>query len=268
MKRRFTGGLASTVLAVVCTVASASTAEAGRVHRKLFYTETPFGSLAWVRGPARRSGAESALRVHDLSNEPCVNLPSTGPQWFVINHRAEEFEGQVGYFSVRILYEFAAGATGTRTGIHLQRNGNWFDASGNQISKEYQRHPEQVALSSSSFFELHNPMAGKEEASLASLEQAIGNWHMKPKADEDSSWSDRYLYGPMLKAYLRATDTYMSVRHIRFTATAGSNTQEPVLFWLDPAGATSATILVDAPRHTHEGARRVYTVNFENACPE
>lgn len=259
--------LATVTLAFICTLASVSAADARRVHRTLFYTDTPFGSLAWVRGPATRSAARTKLTLEDLSGETCISLPGAGAQWFIINHHDEELAGQVGYFSVRILYEFAGGTPDAKTGIHLQRNSNWYDASGRQSVRDYQRSSEQIALTDSGFIALHDPVAGNEDARLAELEKAVGSWHMKPTADDQSSWADRYLYGPMLRAYLRTSSSAISARLIRFTATSSSGSRDPVLFWLDPRGATSATILVDAPRHTYAGSRRVYSVNFEDACP-
>lgn len=244
-------------------------AEARRVHRSLFYSETPFGSLAWVSNTPTRLLARSKFLVDDLYRESCINMPASGAHWFVINHRSEDLEGQTGYFSIRILYQFAPGerSIDARTGIHLQRNGNWFNANSTQVARDYERSSEQIALSEQDFMGLHNPNAGEEDEALADLEQAVGSWHMKPSGNDESSWADRYLYGPMLRAYLGESTGAISARLIRFTATSRSNSSEPVLFWLDPRGATSATILVDAPRHTYEGSRRVYSVMFNGTCP-
>lgn len=257
-------------MVAVFAVASAmiSTAEAARVHRSIFYENTPFGSLAWVRGSPTRASAKTKLAIDDLTGESCINLPASGAQWFMVNHRDEEMEGQTGYFSVRILYQFDKDhPEDSRTGIHLQRNGNWFDAKGKQIARDYERNPEQIALSGKDFISLHDPVKGKESVSLAALEDAVGPWHMKPTEQDEITWVDRHLQGAQLKAYLGATTEALSARFIRFTATSGSSSGEPVLFWLDPRGATSALILVDAPRHTSAGSRRVYSVLFGGTCP-
>jgi hypothetical protein len=255
-------------LAAISILACVPPAEARRVHRSLFYSETPFGSLAWVSNTPTQLLARSRLAVADFSGETCMNLPASGAQWFIINHRSEDLDGQTGYFSIRVLYQFAPGerSIDARTGIHLQRNGNWFDAEGNQIGRGYERDSEQISLTEEDFMGLHNPEAGKEKEALAELEKAVGNWHLKPATEDDSSWADRYLYGPMLRAYLGESTGAISARLIRFTATSSSNSSEPVLFWLDPRGAASATVLVDAPRHTYEGSRRVYSVMFDGTC--
>lgn len=244
-------------------------AESRRVQRSIFYANTSFGSLAWIANSAKRSAARSRLFVEDLSVEDCVELPKRGVPWFAINHSEADIEGQVGYFSVRIIYRFNAGqrSADSRTGIHLQRNGNWFDVDGKQVAREYERAPEQIGLSEAEFINLHDPMSSAASANLRALEHEIGNWHMKPTLDGDSSWSGRYLYGPMLRAYLTTSTGAISARLIRFTATASTNSDEPVLFWLDPRGATSATILIDAPTQTYVGSNRVYTVTFGEACP-
>lgn len=257
-------------MVAVFAVASAmiSTAEAARVHRSIFYENTPFGSLAWVRGSATRPAARTKLVVDDLTAETCINLPASGAQWFMVNHRDEQLEGQMGYFSVRILYQFDQDhPQDSRTGIHLQRNGNWFDGTGKQIARDYERNPEQIALSEEAFITLHAPGKDQEAASLAALEEAVGPWHMKPTAEDESTWADRHLQGARLKAYLGPTTEAISARFIRFTATSSSSSGEPVLFWLDPRGATSALILVDAPRHTYAAARRVYSFLFGGTCP-
>ena len=255
-------------LALVCSLSWAPTAQADRVHRSLFYSETPFGSLAWVRGSPTRSAARTKLTVDDLTGESCINLPGSGVQWFMVNHRDEELEGQTGYFSVRILYQFGPDRPqDSRTGIHLQRNGNWFDAAGRPIARDYERNPEQISLSDLNFITLHDPIKGEESVSLAALEEAVGPWHMKPTAGDDSTWVDRHLYGAQLKAYLGAATEAISARLIRFTATSSTSSGEPVLFWLDPRGAASGLILVDAPRHTYSGSRRVYSVLFGGTCP-
>jgi hypothetical protein len=41
----------------------------------------------------------------------------------------------------------------------------------------------------------------------------------------------------------------------------------PVVFWLDPGGASGATILVDAPMHTAAGPGTIYSVKFGRLCP-
>ena len=250
----------------------AAPADARRVHRSIFYSEMPFGSLALVRSQATRAQARSSLTVEDFQDQTCLALPMSGPQWFIVNHRSDELDGQVGYFSIRILYQFENSGEEqpleTRTGIHLQRNASWYLENGTQVTRDYQRQPEQISLSESAFIDLHNPATDKEPERLAQLEAAVGAWHMRPTPEDDSSWSDRHLYGPMLRAYLSGTTGAISARLIRFTATSSSSSTEPILFWLDPRGARSATILVDAPRHDYQGSRRVYSVMFDGPCPE
>jgi hypothetical protein len=243
---------------------------ARNVHRSIFFVETPFGSLAWVKGALTRASARASYKVEDLSPEACVSMPGAGAQWFMINHRDSELEGSVGYFSVRILYNFEEGISSpeARTGLHLQRNANWFDSNGVEVKDDFDRPSEQIALTNDTFIQFHDPEMGQEasRASLTALEAKVGQWHMKPTKDAESTWADRYLYGPMLRAYLSSTNTAISARLIRFTATSSNSSREPVLFWLDPRGATSATILIDAPRHAYAGSRRVYTVMFGNEC--
>ena len=254
------------ILAIFCTLPPA--AEAGSQLREPFYADTPFGSLAWVRSVATKSAARTKRVVFGLAGEACTELPGSGSQWFLINHRDEELVGQTGYFSVRILYAFEPNQTtsGLNAGIHLQRNSNWFDAKGTKITDDYERNSFQIPLTEESFIALHSPGVGAEHQNLAKLEEAVGNWHLKPKADSASSWEDRYLYGPMLRAYSSPTIGAISARLIRFTATSSAVSGEPLLFWLDPRGAKSATILVDAPRQAYTGTR-VYTVRFDGNCP-
>ena len=90
---------------------------------------------------------------------------------------------------------------------------------------------------------------------------------MKPTRDAKSTWEDRYLYGPTLRAYLGQSDLAISARLMRFTATASTWSTKPVVFWLDPRGAKAATILVNAPRHPDTPSRRVYAVKFGGTCP-
>lgn len=208
------------------------------------------------------------VTIDSLADESCINLPSSGTQWFLINHRDDTLEGQTGYFSIRILYQSGSTDGGyVRNGIHVQRNGNWFDEAGHQIKSGHERNPEQISLSGEQFITLHDPRDGKEASSLASLVKNLGAWHMKPTLEEETSWVDRYLYGATLKAYSSDTTSAISARLIRFTATSGSGSGEPVLFWIDPRGAKSALILVDAPRHEYQGSRRVYEIKFGGNCP-
>jgi hypothetical protein len=208
------------------------------------------------------------LTVENLAEETCITLPANGIQWFIINHRDAELGGQPGYFSVRILYRTNVGETGTqaRQGLHVQRNGNWYDGK-RRIARSYERHPEQISLTEQNFIALHDPGQGKEAESLAALQASIGPWHMAPSADEETSWTDRHLLGAQLRAYSGATTSAISARLIRFTATSSTSSADPVVFWLDPLGATSALILVDAPRHDYQGSRRVYEVQFGGNCP-
>jgi hypothetical protein len=242
---------------------------AERVHRSIFYNDTPFGSLAWVKGSVTRASARSKLTVEDLSSKTCINLPATGVQWFMINHSDADLDGQTGYFSVRILYNFGPEERlpEDEIGIHLQRNGNWFDASGAQVVAEYERNSDQIALTDQTFIDLHEPSEEKVTERLEELQKAVGPWHMKPTGNSESTWSDRYLYGPMLRAYLSQSAVAISARMIRFTSTASTWSTSPVVFWLDPRGAKAATILVDAPRHTYSASSRVYAVKFGGTCP-
>jgi hypothetical protein len=187
----------------------------------------------------------------------------------MINHSDADLEGQAGYFSIRILYNYGPDERmpENEIGIHLQRNGNWFDASGNQVTTEYERNSGQISLSDQDFIDLHQPSEDGSAERLELLEKEVGRWHMKPSADSESSWSDRYLYGPMLRAYLSQSAVAISARLIRFTSTSSTWSNKPVLFWLDPRGAKAATILVDAPKHTYSASRRVYAVKFGGTCP-
>lgn len=207
------------------------------------------------------------VTIDNLSEENCINLPSSGTQWFLINHRDDGLDGQTGYFSIRILYQ--SGSTDRdyiRQGIHIQRNGNWYDEAGHQIKAGHERNPEQIKLSGEQFISLHDPRSGKEASNLAALVSNLGAWHIKPTLEEETSWTDRYLYGATLKAYASDTTGAISARLIRFTATSSSSSGEPVLFWIDPCGAESALILVDAPRHEYQGSRRVYQIKFGGTC--
>lgn len=244
-------------------------ARAERVHRSIFYEDTPFGSLAWVSGSGTRSAARGKLMVDDLSREACINLPAAGTQWFLINHSDADLEGQTGYFSVRILYNYGPDEQPPEhaVGLHLQRNGNWFDASDRQITAEYERNSDQITLSDQTFISLHDPAEETSAERYEQLRKEVGNWHMKPTLEGGGSWDERYLYGPMLKAYLSQAAVAISARLIRFTATSGTWSNSPIVFWLDPRGAKAATILVDAPRHTYSASRRVYSVKFGGGCP-
>ena len=206
--------------------------------------------------------------VFDLSGENCTSVPAKGPQWFLINHSSEDQVGKTGYFSVRILYSFEPDAPPPAgyAGIHLHRNSNWFDANNKLASEEFERDSFQIPLNDEAFIALHSPYEGMEDENLAKLEKAIGRWHMKPTPDQESSWADRHLYGTMLRAYSSAKTGAISARLIRFTPTAGNDSSDPVVFWLDPRGATFATILVEAPRNPGSYVQRVYTIRFDDRC--
>ena len=266
---RARAGTAVAILIALGAAFQALPAQAERRLRSDFYGNTPFGSLAWVKNSKTRSAARSNLAVIDLTEETCINLPTQGIQWFMINHSDADLEGRAGYFSVRILYDFGSEdrSSEDQIGIHLQRNGNWFDASGNTTPDEYELNPDQITLSGQSFINLHDPSEDGNQERLKGLEQAVGNWHMKPTRDAKSTWEDRYLYGPTLRAYLGQSDLAISARLMRFTATASTWSTKPVVFWLDPRGAKAATILVNAPRHPDTPSRRVYAVKFGGTCP-
>lgn len=238
------------------------------MHRSLFYENTPFGSLAWVNGATTRSSARDMLTVDNVVDDACINLPASGVQWFMINHRDPELEDQLGYFLVRILYQTDPNATGgqVRHGLHVQRNGNWYDAN-KKLVRSHERQPDQITINEQNFIALHDPRQGDEANSLAKLLASLGPWHMAPSADEETSWADRGFLGASLRAYTSSTTSAISARLIRFTATSSTSSSDPVVFWLDPMGATSALILIDAPRHEYLGSRRVYDVKFGDACP-
>ncbi len=244
-------------------------ADAQRRSRASFYNQTEFGALAWVNSVATKAAARQRRIVFDLTSENCTSIPDTGPNWFLINHSNAEQDGKIGYFSIRILYSFEPDAEPPLgyAGIHLHRNGNWFDANGRQASNEFERDSFQIPLNLEAFVELHSPYSGMENENLAKLEKALGEWHMKPMPEQESSWADRHLYGAMLRAYSSARTGAISARLIRFTSIAGDYSKDPVLFWLDPRGASFATILVEAPRHPGTPVRRVYTVRFDDKCP-
>jgi len=240
-----------------------------RVHRSLFYDNTPFGSLAWMKGVKTQSAARDRLTVTNLVDDSCIVLPAKGIQWFMINHRDPDLDGVPGYFSVRILYRTNPDETGSpiRQGLHIQRNGNWYDGS-RRVARPYERHPEQISLSEQDFIALHDPAQGDEQKNYTALEASLGPWHMAPSANDQTSWSDRHLLGARLRAYSSPNTSAISARLIRFTATSSASSADPVVFWLDPMGATSALILLDAPRHDYQGSRRVYDVQFGGACPQ
>ncbi|WP_457938538.1 hypothetical protein [Mesorhizobium sp. 10J20-29] len=257
--------LIGTVLSVLMVPNSA---DAQRRARAGFYADTAFGSLAWISRVATRSAARRSRIVFDLSGENCTSVPAKGPQWFLINHSSEDQVGKTGYFSVRILYSFEPDAPPPAgyAGIHLHRNSNWFDANNKLASEEFERDSFQIPLNDEAFIALHSPYEGMKDENLAKLEKAIGRWHMKPTPDQESSWADRHLYGTMLRAYSSAKTGAISARLIRFTPTAGNDSSDPVVFWLDPRGATFATILVEAPRNPGSYVQRVYTIRFDDRC--
>lgn len=260
---------AAAIGSVLSLLLAPDLAEAQRRSRAQFFADTPFGSLAWVSGATTKASARGKRAVFDLSGERCTQLPATGRQWFLINHRDEEQVGRTGYFSVRILYSFEPGdaASGPDEGVHLYRNSNWYDSSNTEITDEYEKGYFQVPLTRQTFIELHSPAKGMEDGNLHKLEDAVGQWHMKPTDKQESSWADHPLYGAMLRAYSSATTGAISARLIRFTPTAGVDSRDPVLFWLDPRGASFATILVDAPRNPGSNVQRNYTVRFDDHCP-
>ena len=243
-------------------------ADAQRRSRAQFFSDTAFGSLAWVSGVASKSSAQRRRVVYDLAGESCTSLPAEGPQWFLINHRNEDQVGKTGYFAVRILYTFDEDSVppAAYAGIHLYRNSNWFDQQNKPLADEFERNSFQIPLNDEAFIELHSPYPGMEPENLAKLEKAVGAWHMKPTPDQESSWEDRHLYGPMLRAYSSAKTGAISARLIRFTPTGGSDSTDPVVFWLDTRGASAATILVEAPRNPGAFVQRVYTVRFDDKC--
>jgi len=267
-RRLGVSGIAA-LLTFASVLGTPTAAEAQRVHRSIFFAETPFGSLAWIDSARKRATARTKLMVQDLTTENCIVLPGTGVQWFMINHRDDELEGEVGYFAVRVLYRFesATPVPDRRTGIHLQRNANWFSSDGKQTVNEYERDSPQIPLSLQDFLSLHDPNV-PDAPNLSKLEAAVGTWHMKPEMDANSSWSDRYLYGPMLRAYFDSLTDAMSARLLRFTVTSNNTSSNPVLFWLDPRGARSALILIDAPTLRYDGSRRVYEVFFTDGCKD
>ncbi len=242
--------------------------QAERRLRADFYEETPFGSLAWIRNSTTRAAAESNLFVVDLTTTPCIALPAEGIHWFMINHSDRNLDGRPGYFAVRILYEYESDdhLPLNQVGIHLQRNGNWFDASGTEIADGFEKYPDQITLSGASFTSLHDPSGQDAARRLERFRKSVGDWHLKPTRDGESSWQDRYLYGPALRAYFKRSAFAISARLMRFTATARTWSTKPVVFWLDPRGAEGATILINAPRHPDTPSRRVYTVKFGGGC--
>lgn len=244
-------------------------AHANRTLRSNFYENTGLGSLALLPNSRTESAARAALMVFDLTEQTCINLPGSGRQWFLINHHDEERQGEVGYFSVRILYEYAAEEKSREpyVSIHLQRNGNWFDEGGTQATGRYEWTSDRTGMTGETFMNLHDPSDEKANDRFRELQSSVGAWHMKPTASSESSWSDRYLYAPLLRAYLRKDVTAISARMIRFVATASSWSSSPVVFSIDSRGAESATILIDAPRHPGAIARLVYAVTFGGACP-
>lgn len=263
-------GFRRIALAASCLAMFLQPAQANRILRSNFYENTGLGSLAHLPNSKTESAARGALAVVDLTGEQCIRLPSAGPQYFLINHYDEGLQGEVGYFSVRILYEYASEEEPAEhyVGIHLQRNGNWFDETGTQSAGRYEWASDRAGImTDQTFMDLHNPSGEKAADRFKELQSSVGNWHMKPTAESESSWSDRYLYGPLLRAYLREDVTAISARMIRFTATASIWSSSPVVFWLDPRGAKAATILIDAPRHPGAPARLVYGVTFGGTCP-
>lgn len=237
------------------------------MHRSLFYSETSFGSLAWISGAGNRIYARSSFLVDDLSGDACVALPASGAQWFMINHFDPEMTAEPGYFFIRILYNFSeqGSAEPSRKGIHVDRNANWFDDAGRPLPSVYAR--ENPLLAPADFFALHDIAPSGEAATRLKLEQSIGPWHAKPSPTSDGSWADRDLLGAVSRAYSGAQTAAVSARLIRFVPNSAGRSSEPVIFWLDPRGATSATILIDAPRNEYVGAKRNYTVRFGGSCP-
>lgn len=257
--------LAALGVAFLSTSVSGISSE--RIHRSLFYKNTPFGSLAWMRGATTRSDARDRLTVDIFAPDECIVLPATGVQWFIINHREPELDGEPGYFSIRILYRTNRNEAGDqiRQGLHVHRNANWYDGT-RKVVGSHERNPDQLAITERDFIVLHEPKPGEEAKSFETLQASLGSWHMAPSVYDETSWTDRYLFGAQLRAYSNASTSAVSARLIRFTATSRTSTGDPVVFWLDPLRATSALILVDAPRHPYQGSRRVYEVRFGGTC--
>lgn len=258
----------SILMAFLLVLAGSGQAYSRDLHRALFYNDTPFGSLAWVKNAQTRNAARTRYKIEDLTPERCVDLPRSGSQWFLINHSDSNIsEKKIGYFSIIIIYSFSEDnlvISNQNYGLYLQRNSGWY--SGSNKIDSFDLDPSRISMKIEEFIDIHNATEGKEDESLEYLNKKIGVWHASLVGDGPTSWQDRYLYGARLRAYLTPDVKAISARLVRFMAIDGSSSRDPVLFWLDPIGANSAIILVDAPRQENVGARRVYSVRFDGRC--
>jgi hypothetical protein len=258
---------AISLLFLTCLFFPGESAAQSRVQRASFFNSTPFGSLAWISGAGTRAAARSRLFVTDISDASCAELPRRPLYWFMVNHLNAEQAGKVGYFSVRIIYESDQGvAAASKSGLHLYRNANWYAQNGREDTKGFERKPGYSELDVDGFMNLHKAAASEADAALAKLEEFIGPWHMRPDAESPSSWADRNLYVTPVKAALNDRVTGISARLLRFTATSSNSSDEPVLFWLSAENASAATIIVDVPNLSSEGARSSYRVMFGGTC--
>lgn len=250
-------------LALLCPAASFG--EPRSVPKITFFETTPFASLGWVYNSPTRERAKSDRKVWDLSDGICTELPSQPSYWFVLNHRNPANVGAVGYFAIRIIYESESNEAVMPRALHLFRNANWYRSDGTQEKKDFERRPDSHELDVDSFAKLHEE--GDANAARVKLESFVGAWHMMPEATGPSSWDERSFYGrPIRLSLTREVVSGVSARLVRFTATDATTSPEPVLFWLSSENATAATILVDTPNISSEGARSAYRVVFGGRC--
>jgi len=236
----------------LCCFATAVFAEEPvRVLKESFFSQQPFGGLAWIDGVRTQSAAEQARIVGDMSRSrsanPCYALPLRSEYWFLISHRDVDRVGKIGYFAIRIV-----GHSSSRKpteSMRVYRSSGWVRDDGVSL-------PELVADNSSAtigvrkFIELHDDTSGVDETQrLLALTKGVGNFHARADISQENSWVHRKIFADNSHMPEEQSSELLvyGARLLKFTATGETISIKPMVFHFSPSGVTSFFISIAAP---------------------
>jgi hypothetical protein len=238
-------------LALAFFVATAVADDPVRVLKESFFSQRPFGALAWIDGVADQNAAEQARIIGDMSRSqsrnPCYVLPLRKDYWFLLSHRDVLHANQIGYFAIRIVGHSSSASPAES--LRVYRSPGWVRDDGVALS-ELVPDPSSLSIGVRKFIDLHDDASGLDEMKrLDAIAKGVGNFHGRAHISQENSWVHRKIFAD--NSHLPPTQNsellVYGARLIRFTATSETTSFRPMVFHFNPSGVTSFFISVATP---------------------
>lgn len=223
---------AAIVVFVVSLLSCAGQAAAG-INRSLFYLQSGYGSIAWVKGAESESQAADMLQVVPLDHQRCIEVPNAS-LWFRINNREPEAAGQERYFGVTAWSTSPATPAGD-TALTLHRNPGWAAETGPPTRLgRFDRRGDQTDLREFLNVESLTGMIPLADQHRVQFDSRVGGaWNARLASSGELSWKTRQFLARSWPDPAKTQLQYVGAYLLRHTVTNSSTGSDPVLFNID-----------------------------------